>query len=74
MFLLLTLKTLPAGLGLFAEIDPFETDEIPEYLQSCELGTLYEEETELCTDGADDESDWELEEPENRKLFDMLDE
>ena len=67
MFLLLTLKTLPAGLGLFAEIDPFETDEIPEYLQSCELSTLYEEET-------DDQSDWELEEPENRKLFDMLDE
>ena len=67
MFLLLTLKTLPAGLGLFAEIDPFETDEIPEYLQSCELNTLYEDE-------ADDQSDWELEEPENLKLFDMLDE
>ena len=74
MFLLLTLKTLPAGLGLFAEIDPFETDEIPEYFQSCDLSTLYKEETKLCTDEADDASDWELEEPENRKLFDMFDE
>ena len=66
-------ETLPS-LDLFVEIDPFETDEIPEFLQSCELSTFYGEETELCADETDDESDWELEEPENRKVFDMFDE
>ena len=66
-------KNLPS-LDPFAEIDPVETDGIPEFPQPRETNTEYEDETELCADKTDDESDWELEEEQaDGNAFDMFD-
>ena len=45
-------------------------DKIPEFSQSRQLSTEYEDETELWAD----ETDWELEELENRNAYNVFDE